>query len=63
MANEILSRIKVDVDKVNTALIEAQELISALKEAGEDVSTMEMDIRDLERRKMKWEKMLQARGI
>lgn len=63
MANEILEGIAQDLVTVESALAEAKDLVSAMKEAGEDVSGWETEIRALEIRKVKWERMLQGRGI
>lgn len=63
MADEILEEIAGDVRDIQTAIDRAKILISAMKEAGEDTHEMEADIRILEIRKTKWERMLKARGI
>ncbi len=63
MANEILKGIAEDMKEVETAITEARDLVSAMKEAGEDVSVMESDMRDLEIRKVKWDRMLKSRGV
>lgn len=63
MSNKILEGIAEDIKGVEGALAEARELVSAMKEAGEDVSKWETEIRSLEMRKVKWEKMLAGRGI
>ncbi len=63
MSNEILEGIAQDIQGVEGALAEAKDLVSAMKEAGEDVATFETDIRTLEMRKVKWERMLKGRGI
>ena len=63
MANEILQGIAEDMKEVDVAITEARDLVSAMKEAGEDVSALESDMRDLEIRKVKWDRMLKSRGI
>jgi len=63
MADEILQEIAGDVKNIQVAIDRAKILISAMKEAGEDTHEMEADIRLLEVRKTKWERMLKARGI
>jgi len=63
MADEILQEIASDVKDIQTAIDRAKVLISAMKEAGEDTHEMEADIRLLEVRKSKWERMLKSRGI
>lgn len=63
MADPILEEIANDVREIEKTLIRAKILISAMKEADEDVHEMEADVRLLEVRKVKWERMLKARGI
>ena len=63
MADEILQEIAGDVKEIQVAIDRAKILISAMKEAGEDTHEMEADIRLLEVRKTKWERMLKSRGI
>jgi len=63
MPNQILEGIASDIKGVDTALAEAKDLVAAMKEAGEAVGTWEAEIRDLEIRKVKWERMLTSRGI
>ncbi|MBW8036355.1 MAG: hypothetical protein FVQ79_12175 [Planctomycetes bacterium] len=63
MANEILKGIAEDMKEVDVAITEARDLVSAMKEAGEDVSALESDMRDLEIRKVKWDRMLKSRGV
>lgn len=63
MSNEILSGIAVDIEKINENIIEARVLISAMKEAGEETAKLEGDLRTLEIRKQRWERMLENRGF
>ncbi len=63
MPNEILKSIAQDIHKVDEIIVQAKELISAARDAGEDVHKMEAEMRVLEIRKMKWERMLSARGL
>ncbi len=63
MANEILKGIAGDIKEVEVAINEAENLISAMKEAGETVTDLESTIRDLKVRKVKWENMLTSRGV
>jgi len=63
MANEILETISKDIHEIDAIIVEAKELISAMKEAGEDVHELEAELRLLEVRKTKWERMLSARGL
>ena len=62
MASEILRGIAADIKDVQVAIDEAEDLIAAMKEAGETVTEMEAELRDLKIRKTKWERMLTARG-
>jgi len=63
MENEILNGVAKDMEQVTKRLVQAQDLVDALKEAGEDTSKMESDMRLLQMRKGKWENMLKNRGI
>jgi len=63
MASEILQTIAKDIQEVDSIIIEAEELISAAKEAGEDTKEMEASMMLLKVRKMKWQRMLSARGL
>jgi len=63
MADPILESIAKDITEINQKIAQAKNLISAMKEAGEDVHEMVADIQTLEVRKVKWERMLHARGI
>lgn len=63
MAKEpVLESVAEDLKTITTELDRAKSLISVLKEAGEDVAKMEADVRNLEVRKKKWERVLTARG-
>ena len=63
MDNDIYKSLANDIAEINTAISQAKELISAMKEAGEDTHEFEADLKTLEIRKVKWERMLKARGI
>lgn len=63
MASQVLKDIASDFARVNPAIEEAEELIAAMREAGEDTATMEADLRGLKLRKTKWERMLKSRGL
>jgi len=63
MASEILQSIGSDIKEVNNKVEEARELISAMKEAGEETAQMETELRALIVRKTKWENMLHSRGL
>lgn len=63
MPSEVLKNIAADFKRVNPAIKEAEELIQAMKEAGEETSGMEAELRKLKMRKDKWQRMLKARGL
>ena len=63
MASEVLKNIALDFKRVDPAIKEAEELISAMKDAGEETSKMEAELRKLVMRKDKWTRMLKARGL
>lgn len=63
MTSQVLRDIASDFKRVDPAIKEAEELISAMREAGEDTTQMEADLRGLKLRKGKWERMLKARGL
>lgn len=63
MADPVLESVAEDIKNITRELIRAKSLVSVLKDAGEDVAKMESDIRNLEIRKKKWERVLDARGI
>ena len=63
MASEVLQNIAKDIHRVDGFIAEALELISASREAGEDTHEMEAEMKLLEIRKLKWERMLSARGL
>ena len=63
MPSQVLKDIAADFARVEPAIKEAEELISAMREAGEETTTMEAELRTLKLRKGKWERMLKARGL
>lgn len=63
MPSEVLKNIAEDFKRVDPAILEAEELITAMREAGEDTAKMEAEIRTLKTRKTKWERMLKTRGL
>jgi len=63
MASEVLKNIAADFAKIEPAITEANELINAMREAGEETAEMEAELRTLITRKTKWERMLKARGL
>jgi len=63
MPSQVLKDIAADFARVDPAIDEAEELISAMREAGEDTTKMEADLRGLKLRKTKWQRMLKNRGL
>lgn len=63
MANQVLEGIAQDLPKIDAAIEEAEDLIAAMKEAGEDTSGMDAKLRDAKTRRTKWARMLEGRGI
>ena len=63
MSDAILRGVAEDLKGVEVHIEEAQMLIDAMKEAGEQVSEQEASLRSLRTRKEKWKRMLEARGI
>ena len=63
MASEVLKGVADDILAINNQISEAEELISAMKEAGEDTAALEADLNTLRIRKNKWERMLRNRGV
>lgn len=62
MKSQILESVKEDLKTLEPQIAEAEEIILAMKEVGEDVRQMESDLRTLKIRKEKWGKMLESRG-
>ena len=63
MAQEILKGIAEDVGRITKRIVEARDLLTAMREAGEDTAKLETRLRDLETRKLKWQRMLEGRGF
>lgn len=63
MAQETLKQVAEDFKKAAPAIQEAEELIKAMKDAGEATSELEKDLRQLKIRHGKWQRMLTARGF
>lgn len=62
MPNQVLEEIAGTIKDLDKQIDEAQELLNALSEAGEDVTLIKADLSKLRVRKNKWERMLKARG-
>lgn len=58
----MFNRIARDLSSIKSQYEVAVDLISAMKEAGEDVTEVESTLRALEVRKDKWSRMLESRG-
>ncbi len=63
MSDEILQGIAQDLRSADEAVETAEVLLSAMKEAGEDATALETQLRAVKMRKSKWEKMLKGRGF
>lgn len=63
MSDEILQGIAQDLQSADEAVTTAEVLLSAMKEAGEDATELETQLRAVKMRKSKWEKMLKGRGF
>lgn len=61
--NEVLLGVARDLKEIEPKIEAARDLINAMREAGESVTELMADLRDLEVRKTKWERMLAARGL
>jgi len=62
MTDDVLSKVASELPSIEENLQKAEDLIQALREAGEDVSSQEVEIRDAKRRLMRWKQMLKKRG-
>lgn len=62
MASEVFREIADRIREVNKSIIEAKDLLKAMREVGMDTTSQDMEIRNLEKQKAKWEKMLTSRG-
>ena len=63
MPSDVLKGIAEDFKTIDPKIVEAQELIQAMKDAGEPTAEMETELRALKIRKDKWARMLKARGL
>ena len=63
MDNDVLLKVSQDMAKVDIEIARAKDLTSALKEAGENVTELESKMKTLEKRKTKWQNMLDQRGL
>lgn len=60
---EVYQKIATDIKSIDEAMANAQDLISAVKEVGEDVTSYETTLKELARKKVKWERVLKSRGF
>jgi len=63
MASQVLKGVKDDLIKLEPMIAEAKDLVEFMRDAGEDVTEMNRQIRTLEIRKEKWERVLASRNI
>ena len=62
MSENIFQTVATEMQQVDNSIKMARDLINALKEVGEDVTDKEANLRNLEKKKVKWSKMLAKRG-
>lgn len=62
MSDDIFQKVATEMQDVDNAISVSRDLINALKEVGEDVAERESELRNLEKRKVKWDRMLKKRG-
>lgn len=62
MSDIMFERIAKDLGNIKSQYKIAVDLIDAMKEAGEPTAPLESDLRKLEIKQEKWERMLAARG-
>lgn len=62
MPDPILQEAAERMQEFNQQIERSQELVNALKEAGEPYSELQTEINKLRVRKAKWEHMLKSRG-
>jgi predicted nuclease with TOPRIM domain len=63
MAQEVFRRIAEDLKGIDKRFEEAEDLIKALEEAGEDVTQLREEFRTLKAQAERWKAVLKARGI
>lgn len=63
MANPILDTVARNINEITQKIEDAQELLNAMKEAGEEVFEYEQQLQQLRIKREKWSNMLKARGI
>lgn len=61
--DEILKRTAQDLKRIESTIQDSDELLKFMRQAGEDVTTSEKELRDLKTRRDRWIRALKARGI
>lgn len=61
--DEILKRTAKDLKKIESTILDSEELLQFMRQAGEDVTNQEKELRDLKTRRDRWIRALKARGI
>jgi hypothetical protein len=59
---DVYDNIANQMKNLSTSIATARDLLSALKQVGEDTTEMKIKLDELERKKAKWEQMLKGRG-
>lgn len=62
MPDELLTKVKGQVDDVEKTLAQGKEYIRLLKEMGEDTTAQETKFRELEKKTTKFKQALKNRG-
>ena len=62
MPNTVLQSIADSFVGITQTIVELEDLISATREAGEDVTTQSAELALLKQKAANWESMLKARG-
>lgn len=61
--DEILKRTAKDLKKIESTVLDSEELLQFMRQAGEDVTNQEKELRDLKTRRDRWIRALKVRGI
>ena len=62
MAIEVLTQIKKNLDNSENLIREARTLVSVMKAAGENTLEVEQKLRELEKKREKWQSALREAG-
>lgn len=60
--SQIVESIKNDLDQIDENMIDAQEMIDIAREAGEDVSGFESELKSMNIKKEKWKRAINNRS-